>query len=54
MNNKISHEDFLTIINEERYYWQLKESITMKSQRSHTGKIILVGKGKENVHWGSY
>ena len=27
MNNKISHEDFLTIINEEINYGELKESI---------------------------
>ena len=33
MNNKISHEDFLTIINEERNYRELKESIKlMKNQ----------------------
>ena len=29
MNYKISHEDFLTIINEERNYGELKESIKM-------------------------
>ena len=29
MNNQISHEDFVTIINEERNYWELKESIRM-------------------------
>ena len=29
MNNKISHEDFMTIINEERNYRELKESIRM-------------------------
>ena len=28
-NNQISHEDFITIINEERNYRELKESITM-------------------------
>ena len=27
MNNQISHEDFMTIINEERNYRELKESI---------------------------
>ena len=33
MNNQISHEDFLTIINEERNYRELKESIrVMKDQ----------------------
>ena len=29
MNNQISHEDFMTIINEERNYRQIKESIRM-------------------------
>ena len=29
MNNQISHEDFITIINEERNYRQIKESIRM-------------------------
>ena len=29
MNNQISHEDFMTIINEEKNYRQLKESIRM-------------------------
>ena len=29
VNNKISHEDFITIINEERNYRELKESIRM-------------------------
>ena len=36
-NNKISHEDFMTIINGERSYRGLKESIRMmKGQRSET------------------
>ena len=30
MNNQISHEDFMTIIDEERNYRELKESIRMK------------------------
>ena len=29
INNQISHEDFITIINEERNYKELKESIRM-------------------------
>ena len=29
MNNQISHEDFMTIINEERNYRELKEGIKM-------------------------
>ena len=30
INNQISHEDFITIINEERNYRELKETIRMK------------------------
>ena len=38
----------MTIINEERNYRELKESIKMiKSQRSDTEKINLIGKGKK-------
>ena len=41
INNEISHEDFMKIINEEKNYRELKESLrAMKSQRSDTGKII--------------
>ena len=29
VNVEISHEDFMTIINEERKHWELKESIRM-------------------------
>ena len=29
INNEISHEDFMTIVNEERHYRELKESIRM-------------------------
>ena len=29
INNQLSHEDFMTIINEERNYRELKESIKM-------------------------
>ena len=36
MNNRISHEDFITIINEERNYRKLKESIRiMKGQEEN-------------------
>ena len=41
INNEISHEDFLTIISEEKNYRELKESIRMmNSQRSDNEKII--------------
>ena len=32
INNQISYEDFVTIINDERNYKELKESIRMKGQ----------------------
>ena len=42
INNEISHEDFMTIINKEKRYRELKESIRMiNSQRSDTEKINL-------------
>ena len=48
INNEISHEDFLTIINEEKKYRELKESIRMmNSQRSDTEKINLIEEGKK-------
>ena len=41
INNEISHEDFITIINEEKKNRGLKGSIRiMKSQRSDTEKKI--------------
>ena len=50
MNNEIGHEDFMTIINEEKIHRELKESIKMmKSQRSDTEKINLIEKGKKYV-----
>ena len=47
MDNEISHEDFETIINEEKKYRELKESIRMmNSQRSDVEKISLIEEGK--------
>ena len=47
INNEISHEDFMTIINEEKKYRELKESIRMmNSQRSDVEKINLIEEGK--------
>ena len=41
INSETNHEGFMTIINEERNYRKLKESIRMmKSQRSDTEKKI--------------
>ena len=48
INNEISHEDFMTIILEERNYRELKEIIRiMNSQRSDTEKINLIEDSKE-------
>ena len=48
INNEISHEDFITIINEERKYRELKESIRMtNNQRGDTEKINLIEEGKK-------
>ena len=40
INNEITHEDFMTIINEKEKYRELKESIEMmNSQRSDVEKL---------------
>ena len=48
MDNEISHEDFETIINEEKKYWELKESIRMtNSYRSDAEKVSLIEEDKK-------
>ena len=48
INNEISHEYFMTILNEEKEYRELKESIRMmNSQRSDVEKISLIEEGKK-------
>ena len=48
INNEISHEDFVTIINDEKKYRELKERIKMmNSQRSDVERVILIEEGKE-------
>ena len=48
INNEVSHEDLMTIINEEKKYRELKESIRMmNSQRSDAEKISLIEEGKK-------
>ena len=48
INNEISHEDFMTILNEEKKYQELKESIRMmNSQRSDVEKVSLIEEGKK-------
>ena len=48
LNNEISHADFMTIINEERIYRELKGSLRMmNNQRSDIEKINLIEEGKK-------
>ena len=48
INNEISHGHFMTILNEEKKYWELKESIRiMNSQRSDVEKVSLIEEGKK-------
>ena len=48
INGEISHKDFMVIINEEKNYRELKESIRMmNSQRSDAEKINLMEEGKK-------
>ena len=43
LDNEINHEDFMTILNEEKKYRELKESITMmNSQRSDAEKVYVI------------
>ena len=53
INTEISHEDFMTILNEEKKYRELKESIRMmKSRRSDVEKISLIEEGKKKKKIG--
>ena len=46
--NEIIHENFMTILNEEKKYQELTESIRMmNSQRSDVEKIYLIEEGKK-------
>ena len=48
MDNEISHEDFETIINEEKKYQELKESIRMmNSQRSDVENVSVIEECKK-------
>ena len=48
INNEIIHEDLMTILNGEKKYRELKESIRMmNSQRSDVEKISLIEEGKK-------
>ena len=47
-DNEIAHEDFMSIVNEEKKYRELKESIRMmNNQRSDAEKVSLIEEGKK-------
>ena len=47
-DNEISLEDFEIVINEEKKYWELKESSRMmNSQRSNAQKVNLIEDGRK-------
>ena len=47
-DNEISHEDFETVINEEKRYRELKESIRMMNSQSSDAKNVgFIEKGKK-------
>ena len=48
IDNEISHENFMTILIEEKKYRELKESIRMmNNQRSDAEKVSLIEEGKK-------
>ena len=47
INNEISHEDFMTIINEEKKYRELKEGIRMMNSQRSDVEINLIDEGKK-------
>ena len=48
IDNEVIHEDFETIINEEKKYRELKQSIRMmNSHRSDAEKVSLIKEGKK-------
>ena len=49
INNEISHEGIMTILNKEKKYRELKESIRMmNSKRSDVEKVSLIEEDKKN------
>ena len=41
INSEISHEDFMTIVNEKKSYRELKETIKMMNTQRNDSKIII-------------
>ena len=52
MDQKDSHEDFETIINEKEKYREIKESIRMLNiEKSDAEKVNLIEEGKKNRYY---
>ena len=48
INNETSHEDYMTIMNGEKKYRELKESIRMmNNQKTDVEKVSLIEEGKK-------
>ena len=47
VDNEISQEDFVTIINEEKKYRELKENIRMMNSERNGEKVSLIEEGKK-------
>ena len=48
INNEISHEDFMTIMNVKKQYGEVKESIRMmNTERSDVEKVSMIEEGKQ-------
>ena len=54
INNKISHEDFMAITNEEKNYRKLIENIRMMKSWRNNEKINLIEEGKKIRYWWNY
>ena len=51
IDNEISDEDFMTVLQEEKKYQELNKTIgMMNSQRSHAEKVSLIEEGKKNIN----
>ena len=49
INNEISHENFMIILNEEKKYLELKESIRMMNiYKSDAEEVSVIEEGKKN------
>ena len=48
MNNEISHKDFMTILNEEKKYQELKEAIRMMNSPRSGADLVWLKRAKNS------